>query len=153
MSGTPLSDAREDLRREWEGNRRLTLRVAHAFPDEELCRLVPVAPFRPFAAMVDEIARMESAYGRGLAEDRWRWDPPDPPQTTDAAGAIAVLERATAYTQQAWSALPAEKLPRPRKDPSPRLADLRVENGIPHRGHAYIHLRLLGIEPPAFWEW
>ena len=28
----------------------------------------------------------------------------------------------------------------------------RIDNEIHHRGQAYVYLRALGIDPPAFWE-
>jgi uncharacterized damage-inducible protein DinB len=153
-------DIQQTLRSQWEGNRRLTLRVARAFPDDQLCRFAPTAQLRPFSAMLDEIARIELAYWRGLAEDRWQWDPQDPPPPESAVAARAFLEDATAYTQKAWDAVTPAMLLRPRKDPFFWGDDHRpydwlvycIENEIHHRGQGYIYLRELGIEPPAFWE-
>lgn len=148
------------LLEQWEGNRRLTLRVARAFPADRLCAFAPVAPLRPFGAMLDELARIQLAYMRGLAEDRWAWDAQDPPQASDAAGAIAFLEEASDYTRRVWGRMSAATLLTPRPDPFFFGADKRpydwllycVENEIHHRGQGYVYLRALGIEPPHFWE-
>lgn len=153
-------DAKAEFWAQWEGNRRLTVRLAEAFPADKLLTFTPTPPLRPFGVMLDEIARMELAYMRGLAEDQWGWDPQNPPRPTDAPGAIAFLEEARAYTRRAWEGLPAETLLTPRKDPFFFGADKRPydwlaycqENEIHHRGQGYIYLRELGIEPPHFWE-
>jgi len=153
-------DVRTELRERWEGNRRLTLRVARAFPADKLCTYAPVAPLRPFGSMLDEIARVELAYLRGLTEDRWDYNPQEPPPATDAAGAIAFLEEITAYTRGAWDALDSAALEARRQDPFFFGDSLRpfdwlcycAENETHHRGQGYTYLRLLGIEPPKFWE-
>ena len=153
-------DLKAEFLAQWEGNRRLTIRVARAFPADQLFTFRPTEALRPFGVMLDEIARMELAYVRGLAEDKWAYDPQDPPRPTDAAGAIAFLEETRAYTRRAWAAIPESTLVTPRKDAFFFGADKRpydwlvycVENEIHHRGQGYIYLRELGVEPPPFWE-
>lgn len=153
-------DVKDEFLRAWEGNRRLTLRVARAFPEGKLMTYAPTEPLRPFGAMLDEIARMEQAYVRGLAEDEWSWDPNDPPRATNAAGAIAFLEEVRAYTLQVWERISTDTLLTVRNDPfffgsSRRPYDWLfycLENEIHHRGQAYIYLRHLGVQPPPFWE-
>ena len=153
-------DAKAELMRQWDGHRRLTLRVARAFPADQLMTFTPTAPLRPFGAMLDEIARMERAYLRGLAEDEWTWDPASPPPPTTAGDAIAALEEAHAYTSRVWPDIPVASLLTTRKDPfffgeTYRPYDWLVycvENEIHHRGQGYTYLRELGVEPPKFWE-
>lgn len=153
-------EPKDEFLRQWEDNRALTLRVARAFPAGSLLDFAPTAPLRPFAAMLDEIARIELAYVRGLAEDIWKWDPADPPRATDAAGAIALAEEVRAYTRRVWEGISADTLLSVRHDPFFFGATRRpydwlfycLENEIHHRGQAYTYLRLLGQEPPPFWE-
>lgn len=153
-------DLKAEIMEQWEGNRRLTIRAARAFPADKLLTFSPTAPLRPFGAMVDEIARIELAYIRGLAEDRWSYDKDDPPQATDAPGAVALLMQVRAYTLRVWPEISAETLLTRREDPFFFGASRRpydwlvycVENEIHHRGQGYIYLRELGIEPPPFWE-
>lgn len=153
-------DLKRELLEELQGNRRLTLRAARAFPADQLMTFTPKAPLRPFGQMLDEIARIELAYVRGLAEDEWKWDPENPPKPADAAGAIRFLEEAATYTGRVWSGISAELLLSPRKDPfffgdQKRPFDWLVycvENEIHHRGQGYVYLRELGVEPPPFWE-
>ncbi len=152
-------DPKAELLEQWNGHRNLTLWVARAFPPDKLCTYAPVGPLRTFGAMLDEIARIEQAYMRGLAEDRWSYDPQDPPAPADAAAAVAFVEEAHAYTRSVWDRLPADMLLAPRKDPfffgdAKRPYDWLVycvENEIHHRGQGYIYLRELGVEPPPFY--
>ena len=153
-------DLKAELMTQWEGNRRLTLRTAAAFPAGQLLTFTPAQPLRPFGAMCDEIARMQLAYMRGLAEDRWVYDADDPARPKDAAGVAALLENVQDYTRRAWPEISEQTLLTVREDPfffgaTKRPYDWLVyclENEIHHRGQGYIYLRHLGIEPPAFWE-
>jgi uncharacterized damage-inducible protein DinB len=153
-------DVKAEFLHRWEGNRRLTLRTAQAFPPESLGSFTPTAPLRPFGVMLDEIARLELSYIRGLAEDRWAWDPDDPPRAADAAGTIALLEEVRAHTRAVWDRIPAATLFAPHHDPfffgdekTPyEWLTYCLENEIHHRGQGYVYLRHLGVEPPPFWE-
>jgi len=160
-------DVKAELWRQMEGDRNLTLRVARAFPAARLLDYAPAAPLRPFAAMLDEIARIELAncitqacrhpwLRRGLAENTWRWNLQEPAPATDAAAAIATIEDTRAYTRRVWPAIDGEVLVGSRDDPffgqgPARPCDWLVqalENEIHHRGQALVYLRELGVEPP-----
>jgi uncharacterized damage-inducible protein DinB len=153
-------DVKAELMTLWDGHRRLTVRTAQAFPADKLMAFSPTQPLRPFALMCDEVARMELAYIRGLAEDEWRWDPQAPAPATDAAGVVRFLEETRAYTHRVWDRIGVETLLAVRKDPfffgdSMRPYDWLlycVDNEVHHRGQGYVYLRQLGIEPPHFWE-
>lgn len=154
------TEAKAEFWAQWERNRRLTVRAAQAFPPDRLLSFSPGQPLRPFGAMIEEIARMELAYMRGLAEERWAYDQEDPAPPTDAAGAIALLEGSRAYSRRVWPELAPVTLFTARQDPFFFGASLRpydwlvycLENEIHHRGQGYVYLRALGVEPPHFWE-
>ena len=153
-------DVKAEFLAQWEGHRGLTLRAARAFPEDKLFTYAPTAALRPFGVMLDEIARIELAYVRGLAEDKWAYDPENQPRATDTAGAIAFLEETRNYTRRVWGDINEETLLTVRSDPfffgsTKRPYDWLVyclDNEVHHRGQGYIYLRELGIEPPAFWE-
>ncbi len=153
-------DPKAELMDLWDGHRRLTVRTARAFPADKLMTFSPVEPLRTFAVMCDEIARIELAYIRGLAEDQWTWDPKVPAPATDADGVVRFLEETREYTHRMWGRLSAETLLTPRKDPfffgdSKRPYDWLVycvDNEVHHRGQGFVYLRELGIEPPHFYE-
>lgn len=141
-----------------EGNRRLTLRTLAAFPEEALFTYAPAEPLRPFAAMIREMLNIEVAYVRGIATGEWRFEQ----QATEATTKQALLAACEAVREQSlawWPQITAERLLTVEVDPffggeQPHLDRLLygLENEIHHRGQGYIYLRMLGIEPPAFYE-
>lgn len=142
-----------------EGNRRLTLRTIEAFPEPELFAYRPVEPLRPFAEMVREILDLEAGYVRGIATGEWVHEPTCADVDT-RAGLLAACARVRERTRELWPRITAERLLQVEPDPfwgGPPQSHLErlvyaLENEIHHRGQGYVYLRLLGIEPPAFWE-
>lgn len=142
-----------------EGNRRLTLRVIEAFPEKELFEYAPAEPLRPFAAMVKEVLGMEDAYARGAATGEWtyapKWD-----GINSKADLLAACEEVRNETRAHWDRVTPARLAAEEKDgfwgdfPQSNFDRFQyaLENEIHHRGQGYIYLRLLGIEPPAFYE-
>ncbi|MBX5477055.1 MAG: DinB family protein [Clostridia bacterium] len=142
-----------------EGNRRLTLRTIEAFPEDKLFTYRPVEPLRPFAAMVKEILDLEDGYVRGIATGEWT--------TQDTCAGVqtksdllAACERVRARTRELWQRLTVERLLTVEPDPfwgGPPQSHFErmlytLENEIHHRGQGFIYLRLLGVEPPQFYE-
>lgn len=142
-----------------EGNRRLTIRVMEALPEKELFEYAPAEPLRPFAAMIKEILGIEDAYVRGAATGEWTYAPQHD-GITSKAELLAACEEVRNATLALWERVTAERLATEEKDGFfgdysqsnfDRL-QYALENEIHHRGQGYVYLRLLGIEPPAFYE-
>ncbi|MFJ7754582.1 DinB family protein [Peribacillus muralis] len=139
-----------------EGNRRLTMRVVEAFPEEELFHYATADKLRPFAEMIKEIMNIESAYIRGIALHVWDFQ--------DSFAAISTKEDLISAcvairedTRKLWQEVTEETLEVIEKDPffgplQSHFSRLQygLENEIHHRGQGYIYLRTLGIEPPEF---
>lgn len=142
-----------------EGNRRLTIRVVEAFPEQELFGYAPAEPLRPFADMIKEILGIEDAYVRGAATGEWTYAPKHGGVTTKAE-LLAACEEVRGETRALWERVTAERLRTEEKDGffgdfSQSNFDrfqYALENEIHHRGQGYTYLRMLGIEPPAFYE-
>lgn len=142
-----------------EGNRRLTLRTIEAFPEDALFRYRPAEPLRPFAEMVKEIISMELGYVRGIATGEWTYSEAYVDVSTRAA-LLAACTEVREQTRQLWPRITAERLLQVEPDPffgGPPQSHLEriqytLENEIHHRGQGYVYLRLLGIEPPVFYE-
>lgn len=140
-----------------EGNRRLTLRVAEAFPADQLFAFKPAEALRPFADMVKEIIGIEKAYVHGIATGEWVYQPAEA-DTKEAL--LALAHEVREQTRQAWPKVTAERLLAVEVDgffgdhPQANLGRIwyALENEIHHRGQGYTYLRALGIEPPPFWE-
>lgn len=148
-----------ELLQQLEGNRRLTLKVIEAFPEKELFTYKPVEPLRSFADMIKEIITIEEGYMRGIATAEWvlynNYD-----EISSKEELLQVCDKVRKQTLEWWSNITLERLLQEEVDPffgdvPQRHYDRLVyalENEIHHRGQAYIYLRLLGIEPPAFYE-
>jgi uncharacterized damage-inducible protein DinB len=141
-----------------EGNRRLTVRVVEAFPEEALFSFKPVEPLRPFAEMVKEIIGIERAYVHGIATGEWVYKPVE--GVTTKAALLNELHAVREYVREVWPRVTVERLLAAENDhffvemEQENIGRIfyALENEIHHRGQGYIYLRLLGIEPPAFYE-
>ncbi|ASK62368.1 damage-inducible protein DinB [Virgibacillus phasianinus] len=153
-----MAISKEELMEILEGNRRLTIRVIEAFPADKLFDYAPVEPLRPFSAMVKEILNVERAFMRGIAQDEWEYKD----QFTDVSTKENLLEsceQVRAETRGLWKSVTEERLAEVMDDPffnAPPQSHFErlqysLENEIHHRGQGYIYLRMLGIEPPAFY--
>lgn len=143
-----------------EGNRRLTLRTIESFPAEALFEYTPTAPLRPFAEMVQEILGLETALVRGVATGQWVFEPEQFAAVKNTSDLLNACEAVRRQTLAYWPSVSAERLAAVEPDPffgggEQRLFDrlfYALENEIHHRAQGFTYLRLLGIEPPPFWE-
>ncbi|WNB90903.1 DinB family protein [Bacillus sp. NEB1478] len=148
--------SKEDLFEIMEGNRRLTMRIIEAFPEDKLFNYKPDEKLRPFAEMTKEIMNIENGYMRGIALDVWEYqDLFAGISTKDEL--IKVSNEIREETRKMWSEMTAERLEKIVKDPffGPEQSHFArfqyaLENEIHHRGQGYTYLRMLGIEPPEF---
>lgn len=142
----------------WEGNWRLTVRTVEAFPEDELFGYTPIEPLRPFSAMVKEILNIERGYMRGIALDEWEFSDPLADISTKEA-LLKACEDVHEETRKLWDRVTEERLATVEKDPffGPSMSHFErllyaLENEIHHRGQGFVYLRMLGIEPPAFYN-
>ena len=149
----------ESLLEMLEGNRRLTVRVVEAFPEEQLFSFKPAEPLRPFADMVKEILDIEDGYVRGIATGEWVFDEQRNAGITTKKALLEACAEVRQRTRELWPKVTAERLLTQEVDgffgnePQSNLSRLiyALENEIHHRGQGYIYLRILGIEPPPFY--
>lgn len=140
----------------WQGHRRLTRRVIEAFPEGRLFSFT-AGGMRPFGLMALEVMGMAIPTVRGIVTGEWEWpDYEDGPR--DKRALLAAWEEVSTRIEQAWEEVTPERL---------RVVDTAfgqwpgqniemilylIDNEVHHRGQGYVYLRLLGIEPPPFWE-
>ncbi|WP_226537412.1 DinB family protein [Fictibacillus halophilus] len=149
--------SKQDFFEMLEGNRRLTMRVIEAFPEEELFNFTPDEKLRPFAEMVKEIVNIEYGYIQGIALDKWEYkDVFEGTSTKEEM--IRISNEIREETRRMWSEMNEEKLCVVMKDeffgPEQSHFDrlqYALENEIHHRGQGYTYLRLIGVEPPEFY--
>jgi len=139
----------------WQENRRLTRRVIEAFPEKELFEF-SVGGMRPFATLALEFIGMAVPTLQGIITRQWPTEPG--PKPTTKAGLLRAWDDATAEIDRLWPTIPPGRF---QEDdvafgqwPGPiwGLFMYIFENEVHHRGQGYVYLRVLGIEPPAFWE-
>ncbi|EJQ49914.1 damage-inducible protein DinB [Bacillus mycoides] len=148
----------EQFREILDENRRLTIRTIAAFPEDKLFTFAPVEPLRPFSKMILEILDIERGYIRGIALGEWEYSQPFTGVSTKEE-LLDGCHETKEVVQKWWPKITEERLHTVEKDPFfggemshfERL-HYALENEIHHRGQGFIYLRLLGIEPPAFWD-
>ena len=90
----------------------------------------------------------------GLTTGKWPWI--DDPAPKTRAEALSKWDEITTGIDAAWPAVTVEQLQATHKAfgqwemPGYGLLLYVVDNEIHHRGQAYVYLRALGVEPPAF---
>ncbi|HEX4231763.1 MAG TPA: DinB family protein [Bryobacteraceae bacterium] len=140
----------------WQGHRRLTRRVIEAFPEDKLFTF-SVGSMRPFSEMVMEFLKMAEPIAHGVATGKWvSKDDLGSPHTK--AELLALWDQATAEINTIWQTIPPHRFAEVDKAfgqwESSGLNTILygIDNEIHHRGQAYVYLRALGIEPPAFYD-
>ena len=146
----------EQLLTHWQGHRKLTRRMIEAFPEDKLFNY-SVGGMRPFAVLVYEFLGMGVPSLKGTATGQWqKWAEAE--KVSTKAELLALWDEATAQINEIWPTVPAHRWQEedvafgqwPGTGIS--LMCYVIDNEIHHRGQAYVYLRSLGIEPPAFWD-
>lgn len=139
----------------WQGHRRLTRRFIAAYPEDQLYTF-SVGGMRPFGALVGELLSMAEPMVRGVVTGQWEWSM-DRPQHSKAE-LLRLWDESTAEIDRLWPQIPSGRFPEVitafGQYTGPLNSQLLyvIDNEIHHRGQAYVYLRALGIEPPAFYE-
>jgi uncharacterized damage-inducible protein DinB len=140
----------------WQGHRRLTIRTVEAFPEDKLFSY-KVEPMRTFGEIAKEILEVETSILHGVVSGEWKWEPKYN-NVASKQELLAAFKQLEKQTQEIWSKLSPERLGAVETDAwgmtqanRNRLLYL-VDNEIHHRAQGYVYLRLLGLEPPAFYE-
>jgi uncharacterized damage-inducible protein DinB len=143
------------LLQHWQGHRQLTRRVIERFPDDQLFTF-SVGSMRPFGALAMEMIAMGAPMVRGVVTNQW-----DQMGSRDARPRQDVLrlwDEATDQINTLWPQIPAGRFHESMTafGQYPGLVhDLIlyvIDNEIHHRGQGYVYLRVLGLEPPPFYE-
>lgn len=145
----------EQLRAHWQGHRGLTRRVIEAFPEEHIATF-SLGGMRSFGELMSELLRMSVPMLEGAITGTWT--DPGPRNPANKAELLAAWDEDTAAIETLWPGLTPERLN--VHDVAFGMYEGRnydnmryiIDNEIHHRGQAYVYLRALGIEPPAFYE-
>jgi uncharacterized damage-inducible protein DinB len=152
----------EELLQHWQGHRRVTRRVIEAFPEEQLFNY-SIGGMRPFADMVREMMGLADAGLRGVVTGNWTsveaLDYHSGKSTVSTKEEILKLwDNLTAEINTFWPQIPLQQFSEVVLAFNAYEGEVWgvilywIDNEIHHRAQAYVYLRSLGIEPPAFWN-
>lgn len=152
----PVIFTTDELLKHWQGHRGLTRKMIEVFPEDKLFSY-SVGGMRPFAELVYEFLGMAVPGVTGIATGTWdKWA--DATKVNTKKELLAQWDKATEEIDRIWPRIPPHRFE--EKDvafgqwPGTGTSFLFyfIDNEIHHRGQAYVYLRSLGIEPPAFWD-
>lgn len=150
----------EGLLEHWQGHQRLTRRVIKAFPENQLFSFAPAAPMRSFGGMVLELIRMVEPTLDGFLSGEWVT--PDwlgiERQVFSKAELLDMWSATAQLLREQWPRIQVERFHAVESafglppQPNWNLVLYLIDNEVHHRAQGYVYLRLLNIEPPAFYE-
>lgn len=159
MAALPVATATfitpEALREHWQGHRRLTRRLIEAFPADQLFTFA-VGGMRPFGVLANEMLGMTAPMVRGVVTGEWAAFADDPAESKEEV--LRGWDDATTQLDALWPQIPPERFAETMTafgQYEGRVHDLLlyvIDNDIHHRGQGYVYLRVLGIEPPPFYD-
>ena len=152
----------EALLDHWQGHRRLTRKMIEAFPEDKLFSY-SIGGMRPFSELVFEFLGMAVPGLQGVVTRQWQnpFELPHHQKKPKPTTKKELLEQWDANTEEMsrlWQQIPAERFMENDKafgqweGPVWFFIFYWIDNEIHHRGQAYVYLRSLGIDPPAFWD-
>jgi len=147
----------EELLKNWQGHRRLTRRVIEAFPEDKLFKS-SLGGMRPFAEMAWEFIRMAVPIVEGVATGKWQEYQPNGGKPETKRELLQLWDEQTDLLNEKFPTIPPHRFNEVDKafgqweNPGIVTIQYAIDNEIHHRGQGYVYLRVLGIEPPPFWE-
>lgn len=144
------------LLKHWQGHRKLTRKTIEVFPEDKFFDY-SIGGMRPFAKMVYEMLGMAVPGTQGIATGHWAtWA--DAAEVSTKREILDLWDKATEQLNAIWPTVPEHRWLEHDvafgQWPGTGISFIFyfMDNEIHHRGQAYVYLRSLGIEPPAFWE-
>ena len=139
----------------WQGHRRLTRRTIDAFPEDKLFQF-SLGGMRPFGEMALELIGMAVPIVEGVATGKWAAFEYGKPETKSEL--LRLWDAQTKQLDEMFPKIPparfwvVEKVFGQWEMPGLATIQYAIDNEIHHRGQGYVLLRVLGVEPPPFWE-
>lgn len=141
----------------WQGHRRVTRRMIEIFPEDKLFTY-SIGGMRPFSALVLEMISMAGPGIKGIATAKWGQYEEDSQTPATKADLLKLWDEVTEQIEKFWPLIPPHRFQEidsafgQWKGSVSWILFYFIDNEIHHRGQAYVYLRSLGIEPPAFWD-
>ena len=150
----------EALLEYWQSHRRISRRTIELFPDDQLFSFRPVLPMRSFGEMMLEVIRLLEPNLRGWLTGEWtKYEAQYAVNTKETL--LKAWDESSAALNQHWTTISQSRLFELQPvyfygNPSEPHSDsvlYMIDNEIHHRAQGFVYLRMLGLEPPFFWEY
>ena len=154
MKPTPFINS-DAMLTHWQGHRRVTRRVIDAFPEDQLFSF-SLGGMRPFGVLSLELLSMAVPMVRGTVSGDWASSASRDPRPKQEI--LRLWDENTSQLNELWPQIPPERFMETLTafgqytDITHNLILYVIDNEIHHRGQGYVYLRVLGIEPPAFYD-
>jgi len=155
----PAAISTDILLEQWLGHRNVTRRVIEAFPEDKIFTY-SIGGMRTFAQLITEILTLGAPGIRGVVNGKWdSYEGVEGSFTFKSKKELlGIWDKSTEEIKSLWPQIPAERFY--ETDKFFGLYEGRIywsilytiDNEIHHRAQAYVYLRSLGVEPPAFWD-
>ena len=142
----------------WQANRRLTRKVIEAFPEKELFEF-SVGGMRSFSKIVDELLYIGVVSLEQISENKViPFENHEGYAGKTKTEILANWDKLTEQIETFFANTPSERF---REEFNLfgmfnyliiHNLDYLLQNEIHHRGQGYVYLRMLNIEPPAFYS-
>jgi uncharacterized damage-inducible protein DinB len=148
---------KEDLLKNWQGNRALTRRVMEAFPEKELFEF-SIGGMRSFGELIKELLAIAVPGMHQIVTGEMTAFDEKKNALNTKEELLKAWDEATVKINEYWSKVKPEQFHETinlfgqYEFPAIDSITYFVENEIHHRGQGYVYLRALGIQPPFFWE-
>lgn len=144
---------------QWLGHRNVTRRVIEAYPEDKLFTH-NIGGMRTFAQLITELLALGAPGIQGVVDGKW-----DSYKNIEASfkfsnkkELLKLWDESTEKIKKLWPQIKPERFFETDKflgqyeNPIYWSIFYAIDNEIHHRAQAYVYLRSLGIEPPAFWH-
>ncbi|WP_426790328.1 DinB family protein [Sphingobacterium sp. WOUb80] len=148
--------SRNELLEHWLGHRNLTRQTIEQFPEEELFNY-KVEGMRPFADMVKELLGIAVPGLQEIVNNK-SGELNENFSYSTKAQLLQAWDEATPRISELFNKISEERFSEEfnlfgqYKSPVIHSILYFIDNEIHHRGQGFVYLRLLGIQPPFFWE-
>ncbi len=148
--------SKHDLLNHWLEHRNLTRRTLEKFPEDHLFTF-KVDQMRTFADLIKELLSLAVPGLHGIVHHESKPYDHDLPYTNKGE-LLKAWDEATPQIEKLFLQIPEERF---ADDYNlfgqynfPIIHNILyfIDNEIHHRGQGFVYLRLLGIEPPFFWD-
>jgi uncharacterized damage-inducible protein DinB len=155
----PAAISTDILLDQWLGHRRVTRKLIEAFPEDKMFTY-SIGGMRTFAQLISELLSMGAPGIRGVVQGKWvsYQDAEASYKFKSKKELLALWDKSTEEIKTLWAQIPAERFHENDKFFGQFEGKIYwsilylIDNEIHHRAQAYVYLRSLGVEPPAFWD-